>query len=117
MTIGVFHGMARAGQIRRRQQPVGALMDDSSRRLRGAIRRYALPKDARGAAAEMMHDGRFGASSCTTQISLKRVRSWSGLFGSACLVPLHAREFGCKSPSIVCDNFQGVGLAVEHSLG
>lgn len=119
MSIGVLHGV---GTTRPRfdggSRYFAALMDGI---VEGAFRHgYSVtlcPKLLGKTPGEAMSDGRFDGlvwySSVTSDENLQEIAN--------CEVPLvllHARssEFGRRHPSIICDNEQGIRLAVDHLI-
>jgi LacI family transcriptional regulator len=117
LTIGVLHG---AGRVMPRLAGgtgyFSALMDGI---IAGAFEHgYSVtlcPKLLGQTPEDGMSDGRFDGlllySPEVTEINSAMLR--------ACTLPLvlvHSRasEFGCDVPSVMCDNDQGIALAVEH---
>ena len=120
MTIGVLHGV---GTTRPRldhgSRYFAALLDGL---IEGAFRHgYSVtlcPKLLGQSPESAMSDGRFDGlvwySSVSSDENLQAIAS--------CKVPLallHARssEFGGRHASVICDNDQGVGLAIDHLVG
>jgi LacI family transcriptional regulator len=122
MAIGVFHGAGRAmPSFEGGSNYFGALMDGF---VAGAFANdYAVtlcPKLLGQSPDDAMSDGRFDGLVlyCTD------VTEANALMLQRCTVPLvlvhtKASEFGCSVPSVLCDNYQGIGLAIDHlvSLG
>ncbi len=119
-TIGVLHGV---GTTRPRfdhgSRYFAALMDGI---IEGAFRHgYAVtlcPKLLGTDPADAMSDGRFDGlvwySSVTSDENMQAIGS-----SAVPVVLLHAKssEFGDRHPSVICDNHQGVGLAVDYLVG
>ena len=120
LTIGVLHG---AGRVMPRLAGgtgyFSALMDGI---IAGAFEHgYSVtlcPKLLGQTPEDGMSDGRFDGlllySPEVTEINSAMLR--------ACTLPLvlvhsRANEFGCDVPSVMCNNDQGIALAVEHLVG
>ena len=117
MTIGVLHG---AGMVMPRfeggSKYFGALMDGF---VAGAFANgYSVtlcPKLLGGSPDDAMSDGRFdGLVLFSTDPTDRNIASLHHCSVPLVLVHSKASEFGCKVPSVVCDNFQGIELAVDH---
>lgn len=119
MTIGVLHG---AGMVMPRfeggSKYFSALMDGF---VAGAFANdYSVtlcPKLLGPSPDDAMSDGRFdGLVLYSTDLTEENL--WSLQRCSVPLVLVHSKssEFGGKVPSVVCDNFQGIGLAMDHLI-
>ena len=120
MAIGVFHGAGRpTPSFEGGSNYFGALMDGF---VAGAFANdYAVtlcPKLLGHAPDDALSDGRFDGlvlySTDSTEANAQMLQR--------CTVPLvlvhtKASEFGCSVPSIVCDNYQGIALAIDHLVG
>lgn len=119
MTIGIFHGAGReTPKFVGGSTYFGALMDGF---VAGAFENdYAVtlcPKLLGLAPDSALNDGRFdGLVLYSTDVT-----DANALMLQKCTVPVvlvhtKASEFQCRVPSVVCDNFGGIRLAIEHLI-
>jgi len=120
MAIGVFHGAGRATpSFEGGSNYFGALMDGF---VAGAFANdYALtlcPKLLGHTPDDALSDGRFdGLVLYSTDVTDANAQMLQRCTVPLVLVHTKASVFGCGVPSVVCDNRQGIQLAIEHLMG
>ncbi len=120
MTIGVLHGCGMVmANFEGGSKYFASLMDGF---VAGAFAHdYSVtlcPKLLGPTPDDAISDGRFdGLLLYSTELNEENARSIQRATVPLVLVHSKSSEFGCSVPSVVCDNFQGIALAMDHLIG